>query len=95
MISMYSDAALEQPLDARPKARPIQVHRKAVSHLHDSPSVRSVTSGAVRPEPGEGLSNSKTLHHDSLDGARGILLALVLGLSCWIVIGGIVRIVFF
>jgi hypothetical protein len=95
MISMYSDAALEQPFDDRTNVRPIKVRRETGSDPHDSSSARLAPSAVVTSGRDDDLLNSKTLHHDSLDVARGILLAVVLGLGCWIVLGGIVRIVFF
>jgi len=107
MISMYSDAALEQPFGAsgasgasgaRANVRSIDARREAVSDRHDSPSAPARSGQAdeaVVPESVVTLLKSKTRHDDSLDAARGMMLAIVLGLGCWTVIGGFVRLIFF
>jgi len=98
MISMYSDAALEQPFGGRANLRSIEARREEDSDRCDSPS-ESVWYGeeaeAAVPESVVVLLKSKTLHEDSLDAARGMMLAVVLGLGCWLVIGGLVQLVFF
>ena len=98
MISMYSDAALEQPFGARAKVRSIEARREEESDRQDSQS-ESLHHGddaeADVPESVVVLLKSRTLHDDSLDAARGMMLAVVLGLGCWMVIGGLVGLIFF
>ncbi len=98
MISMYSDAAIEQPFSARANVRSINARSAAVVNRRDSPSLRERSdpdAAGATPESVVRLLSSKTLHDDSLDAARGMMFAVVLGLGCWMVIGGILRMAFF
>jgi len=99
MISMYSDSALEQPFDSRSNVRPLKLHREAARHRLDNPTARSPQGRAISPPAlpahGVGSLQGDTLHDDSLDAARGMALAVVLGLGCWMLIGVAVRVLFF
>ena len=95
MISMYSDAAIGRPFDPASNVRPLHLRSENPTRRSDrtkserARGLHSKSTQWVDPPSGD------TLHDDSLNAARGMALSIVLGLGCWLVIGGVVRIAFF
>ncbi len=95
MISMYSDAAL--PISFSSPAE--KGHARFLREV-----VRKHDGGTWNDAPSDPLLDRSTkvdppsgdrLHDDSLDAVRGLVLSVVLGLGCWIIIGAVVRAIFF
>lgn len=95
MISMYSDAALEQHRFSRTTGRSINLRRSAARDRNDFSSAKSSPGNGVSSLRAVDPPSGNTLHDDSLDAPRGMALAIVLGLGCWMLIGGLARLLLF